>query len=207
MRAFGKLALMTLGTALLSGCMTAVPKVDVTRFHTVAGANPLAGASFSIALFPASGLGIAPASPDSLEWASYRAAVEQELLRLGMVTPPADARATFQVMMGFDRNVQMAEERRSPVSVGVGGSTGRYGGGLGVGVGIDLSPKPKDKLFYQLSVRINRSADGVALWEGRAETAVAEGTPAAQPSLAAAKLAGALFQGFPGESGRTITVE
>ena len=34
----------------------------------------------------------------------------------------------------------------------------------------------------------------------------AEKAPAAQPSLAAAKLAEALFRGFPGESGRTITV-
>ena len=42
---------------------------------------------------------------------------------------------------------------------------------------------------------------GLATWEPLTAKA-----PAAQPSLAAAKLADALFKDFPGESGRTISV-
>jgi hypothetical protein len=44
------------------------------------------------------------------------------------------------------------------------------------------------------------------VWEGRAETQAPANAPAAQPGLAADKLASALFKDFPGESGRTITV-
>ena len=96
--------------------------------------------------------------------------------------------------------------KRSPVSVGVGGSTGSYGSGLGLGIGINLGGGPKPTQDLQLSVRIDDAATGQALWEGRALTAVRAKAPAAQPSLAAAKLAEALFKDFPGESGRTITV-
>ena len=49
-------------------------------------------------------------------------------------------------------------------------------------------------------------ATGAVVWEGRAQTEAPGNAPAAQPGLAADKLARALFQDFPGESGRTITV-
>ena len=52
----------------------------------------------------------------------------------------------------------------------------------------------------------NRLSDGAVVWEGRAQTEAPGNAPSAQPGLAADKLARALFQDFPGESGRTITV-
>jgi hypothetical protein len=55
-------------------------------------------------------------------------------------------------------------------------------------------------------VRIKRKADGVIVWEGRAQTEAPSNAPAAQPGLAADKLSRALFSGFPGESGKTIRV-
>ena len=94
----------------------------------------------------------------------------------------------------------------SPVSVGVGGSTGGYRSGVGLGVGFSFGGGPRKVQDLQLSVRIDDAATGNALWEGRAIAAVPAKAPAAQPSLAAAKLAEALFKDFPGESGRTITV-
>ncbi len=114
--------------------------------------------------------------------------------------------APLKVRIGFDRAEPAPQGRRSPVSVGVGGSTGSYGSGVGVGVGINLGGGPRKMLDLQLSVRIDDAASGQALWEGRALTAVPVKAPAAQPSLAAAKLAEALFKDFPGESGRTISV-
>ena len=44
------------------------------------------------------------------------------------------------------------------------------------------------------------------MWEGRALLEAKRGTPAAQPGIAAAKLADALFRGYPGRSGESITV-
>jgi hypothetical protein len=115
--------------------------------------------------------------------------------------------AALLVRISFDRAEQLPEGRRSPVSVGVGGSTGSYGSGVGLGIGINLGGGPKRMADLQLSVRIDNAATGQALWEGRALTAVPVKSPANQTSLAAAKLAEALFKDFPGESGRTISVK
>jgi hypothetical protein len=53
---------------------------------------------------------------------------------------------------------------------------------------------------------MKRASDDLVVWEGRAQTEAPNTAPAAQPGLAADKLARALFQDFPGESGRTITI-
>jgi hypothetical protein len=59
----------------------------------------------------------------------------------------------------------------------------------------------------RLRVQLRRAGDKSAVWEGRAETQAKQGTPAAQPGLAAGKLADALFKDYPGPSGQTITVK
>ena len=97
--------------------------------------------------------------------------------------------------------------KRSPITIGIGGGTG--GGGLGIGLGTSFGigkAKAKQIIITQLSVQIKRRADQNVIWEGRAITEAPEGAPAAQPGLAADKLASALFKGFPGTSGTTITV-
>ena len=78
---------------------------------------------------------------------------------------------------------------------------------MGVGIGINLSGRPKDMVTTELQVQIRRRSDSTMIWEGRAITQAREGTPAAQPGMAAQKLASALIGGYPGESGRTITVK
>ena len=47
---------------------------------------------------------------------------------------------------------------------------------------------------------------GNTIWDGRAQTNARANSPAIQPGLAAQKLADALFVGFPGESGTTVTL-
>lgn len=206
-------ALPVAAALALGGCATAVPPVEVTRFHTNAVAGWATGTRYAIATAPldgpvADGAGAAPgAAMPSLEWNSYRTAVEQQLGRQGLVAAGAGERAPLLVRISFDRAEQLPEGRRSPVSVGVGGSTGSYGSGVGLGIGINLGGGPKRMADLQLSVRIDDAASGQALWEGRALTAVPVKAPANQPSLAAAKLAEALFKDFPGESGRTISVK
>ena len=89
-------------------------------------------------------------------------------------------------------------------AIDIGG--GDNDGGLLGGLGLNLGGGPKRMADHQLSVRIDDAATGQALWEGRALAAIPVKAPASQPSLAAAKMAEALFKDFPGESGRTISV-
>ena len=198
-----------LGAASLffAGCATAVPPVEVTRFHGNAVAGWAPGTRYTVEVAP---LGDAAAweggGQPSLEWNSYRGAVERQLQLQGLAAAPQGATAPLKVRIGFDRGDRETAGRRSPVSVGVGGSTGSYGSGVGLGLGINLGGGSRRMQDLQLSVRIDDAATGQALWEGRAITAVPEKAPAAQPGLAAAKLAEALFKDFPGESGRTISV-
>ena len=199
--------LLIAASLALGGCATAVPPVEVTRFHGNAPAGWAPGARYVVDEIPLGDpAAMIGAKAPSLEWSSYRTAVEQQLQRQGFVAAANGDRAPLKVRIGFDRSEQAAAARRSPVSVGVGGSTGSYGSGVGLGVGINLGGGPKRMADLQLSVRIDDSATGQALWEGRALTAVPVKAPASQPSLAAAKLAEALFRDFPGESGRTISV-
>lgn len=184
----------------LAGCMTAVPPVEVTRFHD---GNPARSGTVAVEEMLA--------NPDAgLEFRTYSAAVEQELQRIGFGSVPAGARSEYVALVGFRRSFRPTGYGNDgrPVSVGVGGGVGSGGySGLGVGIGINLSGRPKDMVTTELQVQIRRRSDSTTIWEGRAVTQAREGTPAAQPGLAAQKLASALIGGYPGESGRTITVK
>ena len=201
-------ALLCAAALAFGGCATAVPPVEVTRFHGGAVAGWAPGTRYVVDTAPlGDASAMVGATQPSLEWASYRTAVDRQLQLQGLVAAPDGARAPLKVRIGFDRSTQVGAGRRSPVSVGVGGGTGGYGSGVGLGIGINLGGGPKRMQDLQLAVRIDDAATGQALWEGRALTAVPVKAPAAQPSLAAAKLADALFKDFPGESGRTINVK
>ncbi|WP_260806943.1 DUF4136 domain-containing protein [Sphingorhabdus sp. SMR4y] len=186
--------------SLVSGCVAMTPPVDVTRFHN-AQIAPIVPGSVTIK---------ANITDDgrSIEYASYNAALLRELQRIGFTEARVDAGdSDYVARYTLERAVLSAGGDRSPVSVGVGGSTGSYGSGVGLGIGIDLSGPPKDKIVTDLSVRIANRLDGNVVWEGRASIEAKEGSPASQPGLAASKLAEALFRDFPGESGTTIRVK
>jgi hypothetical protein len=105
----------------------------------------------------------------------------------------------------FGTNV-IRPDRPAPVSVGVGGSTGSYGSGVGVSLDFNLAGGSAAQLQSSLAVRILRRSDQVVIWEGTAVQSAKAGSPAAQPGIAASKLAEALFKDFPGVSGETIRV-
>ena len=184
----------------LAGCATAVPPVEVTRFHV---GNPAQSGTLAVEEMAA--------NPDAgLEFRTYAAAVEQELQRVGFIAAPAGARSDYVASVGFRRSFRPTGYGNDgrPVSVGVGGAVGSGGySGMGVGIGINLSGRPKDMVTTELQVQIRRRSDSTTIWEGRAFTQAREGTPAAQSGIAAQKLASALIGGYPGESGRTITVK
>ena len=66
---------------------------------------------------------------------------------------------------------------------------------------------PPQQVETLLAVTIKDRASGQAVWEGRASFAVKASSPLATTQLGAAKLAEALFRGFPGRSGETIEVK
>ena len=194
----GPLATIAAGLLIggLSGCATPVGPVEVTRFHRPELASAARGA-VAIEAEPGN-------DPASLEFRSYAAAVGRELTRQGYGEKPG---ADIVAAIAVERDDLRAPRAGSPVSVGVGGSTGGYGSGLGVGLGINLSGGPKDMVETRLSVTLRERASGRALWEGRARFAVRTDSPLAGTQLGAAKMAQALFEGFPGTSGETIVVK
>ena len=192
-------SIMALSMAFASPVLAKPAAVDVTRFHTAQTPPRLKGAA--VIVEAASG-----SDPASLENRVWLDAVQRELFAsgFGSATPGA-ADAIAEVMV--ERQVLKRERQRGPVSVGVGGSTGSYGGGVGLGLGFNLGGGPKDEVLTRLSVRIRDRRTGEALWEGRAENRENAKASEAAPAIAAPRLAHALFSGFPGTSGDTITVK
>lgn len=184
-------------TLTLAACVTPVGPVEVTRFH---GPDVALLGKGTISVEPAPG-----ADAGSLEWQAYRAAIARQLVTLGYRETAPGAGTQVAVMAVSRRTVE--GQRSSPVSVGVGGSTGTYGGGLGMGVGLNLSPKPGPQVATDLTVTIRERQSNTTLWEGRASFVVSAKSPLASTSLGAPKMSQALFQGFPGQSGQTIEVK
>lgn len=192
-------AIIALGLAALAGCVAPVGPVEVTRFHV----PELAGLGRGvIAVEAAEGM-----QGDSLEFRSYASAVARQLTLLGYREAAPGAASGQIASVRIDRQTWRPERRRGPVSVGVGGSTGSYGSGVGLGIGLDLSGPPPPQVETLLGVTIKQRASGKALWEGKASFTVRTASPLAATQLGAAKLAEALFKGFPGSSGETIQVK
>lgn len=187
-------------SALLASCVAPVGPVEVTRFHDAAALARLAQGTIVVQPVP----GFSDAG--SLEQASYQAAVLRELQRLGYREAAAGTSAQVAEVR-VERFSFRPDRARGPVSVGVGGSTGSYGSGVGVGLGFDLSGGPKEQVTTELAVTIRDTASNAVVWEGRANFTVAASSPLAQTQLGAAKIAEALFRGFPGNNGETIEVE
>jgi hypothetical protein len=183
---------------LLSGCVVPTGPVEVTRFNRVAEGQGYGTGSYRV---------VAANAADSLSASPYIAAVEREMQRVGYIENAGGGDVIAEV--SYLVSTAEAARGRSPVSVGVGGSTGGYRSGVGLGVGLDITNlinKPKARISTELSVRILRRSDNLVIWEGKAMQESSAGTPAAQPGIAASKLAEALFKDFPGKSGETITV-
>ncbi|BBC70910.1 conserved hypothetical protein [Altererythrobacter sp. B11] len=191
--------LLSLASApLLAACATAyVSPVEVTRFT---GSQPARLGQGTIAVVPE-----ANAPGGGLEFSIVQRAVADRLQALGYRVVPGEG-ASQVAELGFASFAQQPGGRRSPVSVGVGGSTGSYGSGVGLGVGIDLSGPPPAMIDNSMHVIIRDNATGQALWEGRAGFRAAEKSDYASRQAAAARLASALFQDFPDESGKTVEV-
>ena len=62
-------------------------------------------------------------------------------------------------------------------------------------------------VLTELSVQLKRRSEGTVVWEGRARIEQQGREATIDSTTTVRRLATALFTGFPGESGRTITVK
>jgi len=187
--------------ALVAGCATnggmVSSGVDVTRFHL--GHEPARG-TISVEPIEASQAG-------SFEFNRFANAVERELTRLGWQVTRGNTRSEQIALVRVGQGAREGA-RRSGFSIGIGGG-GYVGRGFGIGTGIQVPIggwRSNTIVGTELGVRLQRRSDGTAIWEGRAQMEALGSSPLANAANAVDRLAPALFQGFPGESGRTIRV-
>ena len=194
---FGTLALATLSLAACAAGPRVSP-VQVTRFHQSAALSQLGEGTIFVETAPSVDI-------DAARLAPYKAAIAAELATLGYrEVARADARQIAQVRV--ERYVDQPGDRRGPVSVGGGGSTGSYGSGVGLGVGINLGGGQREMLGTDLGVMIRDKQSNDVLWEGRASISVSDNSEFADSSANASAIAGAMFREFPGNNGETIEV-
>lgn len=146
---------------------------------------------------------------DSLRLADFKAAVARELTQLGYREVSRDQAGQI-ALVRLDRAVSANDApRRSPVSVGVGGSTGSFGTGAGIGIGINLGGGNRnvEMVNTNLGVMIRDKATGETIWEGRADFGTDTRHELADPAVAAQALAGALFSRFPEGGSEPVIVE
>lgn len=192
------------GALALAGCATTapLPPTESVRYHR----GPETVGRGTIAVEPLA------TGPVSLEFETYAAAVRGELARSGYTPAAPGATPQYVAVVSYTRANRVGPPRRSPISIGLGGggfSGGRRGGGVGLGggVGFPIGGGGNSALVVtELSVTIKQRVDQSPVWEGQAQTAADARAAGADAGAQAAKLASALFTGFPGESGRTIEV-
>jgi Domain of unknown function (DUF4136) len=182
--------------ALVAACATPSQRgTEVTRFHLGQ-------------VIPAQAINMEPADTEqenSLEFRQYETIVANQLANLGF-TQAALEEAEMIAVINVERGTREEVARRSPFSIGIGGGTfgRRTGIGLGTSFGIGGS-SGGEVIVTELSVALKRRSEGTVIWEGTATRITQPG--AESPAAIVETLAAALFQDFPGESGRTITVE
>lgn len=191
--------------ALVSPALAA-ERVEVTRFHTPATLAQLGPGWVEVVAAPGG-------DPRSLEQRTLLDAVSRELAAQGFAASDPQPSVGRVAEVRLIRDAVPGSERRgggSSVSIGVGGGSGgwhRGGVGVGLGVGFPLGGNKQraGDVESELSVTIRDKATGASLWEGRSNLRTSQ-RDADRPETAA-RLAHALFAGFPGKSGETIEVK
>jgi hypothetical protein len=213
-----RLLLLLSSLVLVAGCATTVT-TQVTPFHELTGS--LAGQRFVIV--PTAD------QQDSLEFSAYADLVRQALVEKGLVNTGNDrASADLGVSLSYEvigRGSSMRPMTGTTGSIGFGaGSGGFSGGGIGIGIGFPIGGGSSGEVAFQrtLHVRIDRlhtngkpaapapdptsppgmPAPANRVFEARA---ISEGESSSIAPVMRAMVY-AIFDDFPGESGRTRVV-
>jgi hypothetical protein len=146
-----------------------------------------------VALAPAAG-----SEGSGLDEAMFGSALVDQLAKAGYQTDAAQhgAGQIIEYVVSHDV-VAPAEPPRNPVGGEVAIGAGSRGSGVGLGLNIDLSKPLKALVATRLEARIRDSATHELLWEGRAQMITREGDKHWTSQALAARMAAALFKGFP----------
>jgi hypothetical protein len=176
----------------LGACATPSAPIEVTRFHL--GEVNERG---TVVVEPA------PGAPSGMEFGIYANAVANELTRLGFAQVDGVGQSLYVAVVDVRTSTRERAGGGSPVSIGIGGSTGGWHSGVGGGVSFGLGGR-RGGLWVgtELSVQLKRRSDQTVVWEGRARGEA----PERESAALAGRLANGLFRDFPGQSGRTISV-
>lgn len=130
--------------------------------------------------------------------AAFEAAVIDRLIKAGYdtatVRPAGGQIAELRVTRTV---VEPAAPQRKPVSGEAALEVGNRGTAYGLAVNVDLSKPLPPLVSTRLEARIRDRVTSQVLWEGRATVATREGDGRWQDQDIAARLAEALFDGFP----------
>jgi hypothetical protein len=199
---FAACALVAVALALPAAALAATTTVEVTRFHLLAAPAPaITGATIAIEPAPSADPA-APPAPPSLQFGALAATASGEFARAGFRPVAGGQPADYVARIGLTGSSEVVQ-RRSPISIGIGGGTGGWNGGVGGGVSFPLGGGTRTVTAAQMTLQIRRSSDNSAVWEGRASTVA----PGADPMSAAPALLQALIKGFPGPSGQAVKVK
>ena len=208
LRSIARLALPLALVVGVSACATPF-KADVSRFAVPLPAPQ--GQTFAVVAED-------PKLAGGLEFALYADAVAKEMQELGYA--PASSPETANLLVRFDYGVDTGRERvRTDLNGGIGfgdpffGRFGRFGGFGGFNRGYAFGfydpflgggPEVRSYTIYtsDVEVKIDSTADGKRLFEGKAEAVSRTNRlPALVPNLV-----DALFTDFPGGSGETVRI-
>jgi hypothetical protein len=137
---------------------------------------------------------------------TYESAVLDRLAGLGYQTATTDAAAGQVAELRVTHATVLPEEApHKPVSGEMEVGVSNHGTMMGMGINIDLTKPAKALISTRLEARIKDKVSGKVLWEGRADIITREGSAKWNDNAISARLAKALFDGFPGKSGETRT--
>ena len=173
--------------------------VEVARFRAD-GIDPAALVKGGIVVIQMPGQ---DAAADPRLNATFQAAVETQLIGAGYQALPGDAAPSDQIaeVRIVRSEAQPAEGKRDPVSGQMTMGVSNRGSMLGMAVQIDGTKPKKALVETRLETRIRDRSSGEVLWEGRAAIYTRDGDERWNDDAIAARLAGALFDGFPGRTG------
>ena len=176
-------------------------KVEISRF--VAENIDLAQLGNGTITVTAAPLG---ENAEERELRTYESAVTDRLAQVGYQTATtADAATQLAEVRVTHATVVPEEAPHRPVSGAMEVGVSNRGSGVGMAINIDLTKPLKALISTRLDARIRDKASGKVLWEGRADIITREGSTRWNDNAIAARLAKALFDGFPGKSGETRT--
>ena len=135
--------------------------------------------------------------------ATFQAAVETQLIGAGYQALPEGAAPSDRIAeVRIVRSEAVpAEGKRDPVSGELTMGVSNRGSMLGMAVQIDGAKPRKAVIETRLETRIRDRASGEVLWEGRAAIYTRDGDERWSDDAIAARLARALFDGFPARTG------